>query len=40
MESVPFIFDRFSNGSVSIFTFKNGGRVIVTAYSGRKLMYL
>ena len=40
MEAVPFIFDRFSNGSVSIFTFKNGGRIIVTALSGQKAMFL
>ena len=40
MEAVPFIFDRFSNGSVSIFTFKGGQRVIVTANPSQNTMYL
>ena len=39
MEAVPFIFDRFSNGSVSVYTFRNGERVIVTAISGQKVMF-
>jgi hypothetical protein len=39
MEAVPFIFDRFSNGSVSIFTLKAGQRVIVTAIPSQNTMY-
>ena len=39
MDAVPFIFDRFSNGSVSIFTFKSGNRVIVTANPSQTTLY-
>jgi len=40
MEALPFIFDRYSNGSVSIFTFKNNQRTIVTANPFQNTMYL
>ena len=39
MTAVPFIFDRYSNGSVSIFTFKGTERIIITAIPLKKAMY-
>ena len=39
MDAVPFIFDRFSNGSVSLFTFTSVNRVILTAVSSTTIMY-
>ena len=40
METLPFIFDRFSNGSVSLFTFKGGRRVVVSVVNHKTELYV
>lgn len=39
MTALPFIFDRFGNGSVSIFTFEGLERRVVTAVPNQQRMY-
>ena len=39
MEALPFLLDRFGNGSVSIFTFKGGVRTIISVIPHQTVMY-